>query len=133
VSRTFARRCPTHIYLRRDADLVTCRDEDGELWEDYDTLVEVIKATVAWQTWDLAGGTGVVEGGTFGSAKVLVVSQSGRVHRQIRLFLARLREIAAEQDVKEGPPRRARPSRGFRPPYPPLPVGDAGLRPAPAI
>jgi hypothetical protein len=90
------------------ADLVTCRDEKGELWEDYDQLVEMIISTVAPTTWDSVGGPGSIAPGTFASAKVLVIVQTDNVHEQIAALLEKIREVIKHNGGKSEPPRRSR-------------------------
>jgi hypothetical protein len=91
------------------ADLVTCRDQKNELWEDYETLEEVITCTIAPATWDAAGGPASIRGATFGPAKVLVVSQTGEGHEQLVELLAKLRGEIRRNGGAQQPPRRDRP------------------------
>jgi len=91
------------------ADLVTCRDQKNELWEDYDTLTEVITCTIAPATWDQNGGPGSIKGATFGPAKVLVVSQTSEGHDQLVELLAKLRGEIRRNGGQQQPPRRDRP------------------------
>ena len=90
-------------------DLVTFRDEKGERWEDYDTLTESITTTIVRESWSDCGGLGAIAGGTFGTAKVISVSNTYRVHRQIAEFLGQLREIAAKKPGDGQPPMKRRP------------------------
>ena len=88
------------------ADLVVCRDSKGELWDDYDTLIDTITSTVASPTWDQAGGPGDVKGFPIGKAKVLVVSQTADVHREIAELLAKIRAVARKSPPAARPPLR---------------------------
>jgi len=97
------------------ADLVVCRDKKGRLWDDYDTLIEVLQTTVDPMNWDIVGGSGSADGGTFSTAKVLVVSQTYRTHQQIAALLKKLRRVARKHPGKRKPPLRKRP-----PPAPPI-------------
>jgi len=92
------------------ADLVTFRDEDGKLWEDYKELTHTIEAIVETSSWDKVGGTGSIGGATLGTAKVINVSQTYRVHRQVGEFLERLRDIAAKHPGDGQPPLKQRPA-----------------------
>ncbi|MBN2476613.1 MAG: STN domain-containing protein [Pirellulales bacterium] len=90
------------------ADLVTYRDERDQPWEDYDSLIDMITSTVDAATSDEVGGAGTVSGGTFGTAKILVVRQTYPVHREIAELLAEIREIAARHAGDGQPPRKPR-------------------------
>jgi hypothetical protein len=90
------------------ADLVTFRDERNQRWEDYETLIDVITTTVVPQSWDEVGGPGSIAPGSFGSAKVLIVSQTCVAHREIAKLLEDIRKIAAKNPSDE-PPLRHRP------------------------
>ena len=91
------------------ADLVTCRDEHDVLWEDYDTLIDVIASTIKPTSWDMEGGPGSIKGATLGTAKVLVVSETREVHEQIADLLVKIREVA-RKTPNVGMPRRNRPA-----------------------
>ena len=93
------------------ADLVTFRNKDNELWEDYDTLIDTILETVDPQSWAQVGGMGNITPGNFGGAKVIVISHTYRMHRKIAELLKRLRAIAAERPSDDYPLRRRPPSR----------------------
>ncbi len=92
------------------ADLVVCQDEKGALWDDYETLVEMLTSNVEPDSWDDLGGPGAITGATISSAKVLVVTQTYSVHREIRRLLAELRKLAAKGKTDGKPPVRPRPS-----------------------
>ncbi len=87
------------------SDLVVCRDKDDDLWDDYDTLIDVITISIKPTTWDQVGGPGAITGASLGTAKVLIVSQTQEVHEDIAPLLAAIREIA-KKNPDEGPPRR---------------------------
>ncbi len=91
------------------ADLVTYRDEDGELWEDYDTLVNTILQTVEPDEWDVAGGPGSIRGATFATAKLLIVSQRYQIHQKLSRFLDDVRRIAGTESGDREPPAKNRP------------------------
>jgi hypothetical protein len=90
------------------ADLVTCRDEEGRLWEDYDVLIEAITTTLTPTTWDDVGGPGSIAGKTFASAKVLVITQTDDVHEQVAGLLKEIRAVIKRHGGTSEPPRRAR-------------------------
>jgi hypothetical protein len=92
------------------ADLVVCRDDHDQLWDDYDTLIDIITSTVKSTTWDDVGGAGSINGATIGTAKVLVVSQTREVHEHIADLLAKIREIA-KKTPNAGVPRRNKPTQ----------------------
>ncbi|MCX7427474.1 MAG: hypothetical protein NTW96_17830 [Planctomycetia bacterium] len=85
------------------ADLVVFRDEAGQRREDYDQLVETITKTIAPQSWDEVGAPGSIAAGTYGSAKVLVVSQTDETHRQIAKLLEEIRKVAQKNPSEEPP------------------------------
>ena len=101
------------------ADLVTYRDVDGAVWEDYDTLVGTITETVEPDTWDDAGGAGSIQGATFATARVLVVSQTYSVHQKLGKLLEDLRRLAGCRAAGGEPPLKKKPE--------PLPGLEAGL------
>ena len=75
-------------------DLVVQKDENGRLYEDYDSLINTITSMVASNTWEgNTGGLGSIEGAGFGFAKVLVVRQTCRIHLDIARFLDAIRAI----------------------------------------
>jgi len=88
------------------ADLVVCRDSEGELTDDYDTLIEAITNAVAPARWCIAGGQGDIKPFPLGKAKVLVVSQTEEVHRQIADLLAKIRAVARKSPPGAPPPLR---------------------------
>jgi hypothetical protein len=90
------------------ADLVVCRDKDDELWDDYGTLIEDIISCIRPTTWDAVGGPGSVNCGTLGTAKVLIISQTYGIHRDIAQLLSDIREVA-KKNPSEEPPRRDKP------------------------
>ena len=92
------------------ADLVTCRDAQGDSWEDYDTLVNAIVATVACRSWDPVGGSAAIRGATFGSAKVLIVTQTYSGQTQVVGLLEKLRDVARKNGDEQQPPQRDRPA-----------------------
>ena len=107
------------------ADLVQFRDEKGDPWEDYVTLTEMILSCIQPNTWDGVGGPGSIVGGTFGTAKVLVISQTSRVHEEIDLLLQQIREAVRKTPGDGKPPLRPRPEpmqgsglQGWPPPFP---------------
>ena len=105
------------------ADLVVCRDDRDALWDDYDTLVEIITSPVKPTTWDSIGGPGSIVGNSLGTAKVLVVSQTRDVHEEIAALLAKIREIG-KKTPNAGTPRRNRPAEKTHPAKPRLPIGE---------
>jgi hypothetical protein len=87
------------------SDLVVCRKDDGQLWDDYDTLIDVIATTVLPTSWDSAGGPGSISGAGLGTAKVLIISQKQKVHEEIASLLADIRKIAKKNPKGELPQR----------------------------
>lgn len=83
-----------HTKIYDVADLVVCRDEHGVLWDDYDTLIDVISRTIKPTSWDFVGGPGSIAGASLGKAKVLVVAQTREVQEEVVALLADIREVA---------------------------------------
>ena len=90
------------------SDLVLCKDSRGELWDDYDSLIDTITATTMQTTWDQVGGPGSVAPANFGTAKAIVVRQTYEVHYQLAELLESIRAIA-KKNPDAGPPQRDRP------------------------
>ena len=118
------------------ADLVRCRDEKDVPWDDYDSLIDAIEMAVEPDSWmDTGAGQGSVAPLTFGNARVLIVSNTYRVHLEIAKLLEDLRKIGAKAGSDQKPPVRERPKartargglsgtiRGYSGP-PPGPFGD---------
>jgi hypothetical protein len=111
------------------SDLVVCRDKDDELWDDYDTLIDMLSSSVMPTTWDCVGGPGSIAGDTLGTAKVLIVNQTSVVHEKIVRLLADVREIAKKNPNAE-PPQRDKPaptSKTDKPPQIAAPAGGTGM------
>jgi hypothetical protein len=90
-------------------DLVTFRDQRGNLWEDYDYLVEAITYNVSPYRWDnLDKDKPRLAAGTFAGQKILMVWQTDRAHEEIVQLLRELRNLAAQAPEGERPPRRDR-------------------------
>ena len=104
------------------ADLVVCQDHEGQLWDDYDTLIEMITRTVFPSSWDEVGGPASIAPANMGTAKAIVISQTDRAHDEIAEVLAKIRAIAAKTP-DAGPPQRDRP-----PPPPTGPTAGQGAK-----
>jgi hypothetical protein len=104
------------------ADLVVCRDSKGELWDDYDSLIDVITSTAMPTTWDAVGGPASIAPANFGTAKALAISQTDKVHAEIAALLKDIREVA-KRTPDAGPPRRDKP---LPPPAPEKHCGSMG-------
>jgi len=63
----------------------------GGVQADFDTLIELITATIAPTTWDVVGGPGSIAG--FDTNLSLVVSQTQEVHEEIVDLLEQLRRL----------------------------------------
>jgi hypothetical protein len=99
-----ANRLVTKIY--EVTDLVVCRDGSNKLWDDFDSLIEMVTANVSAASWDIVGGQGTVMPSWAGSARVLVVSQDYRSHRKIARVLTVMRQIAKGRATDNKPPLR---------------------------
>ena len=65
------------------ADLVVCLDDKLGRIDDYDSLIDAITSTIIPTSWDTVGGPGSIARGSLGTAKVLIISQTYEVHREI--------------------------------------------------
>ncbi len=81
------------------ADLVECRDSKGELWDDYHSLIELIKSTVMPTSWDDVGGQGSISPANMSSAKALVIRQTYQVHGEIAEVLAKILRRCQEESA----------------------------------
>jgi len=98
---TYAIHDETLWFTTPDADPLTTKVYDvadlavngreGRQQDDYKMLISALTQTLEPGSWQPNGGRGCVVGGTFGGARVLSVSQTYRVHREIESFLASLR------------------------------------------
>lgn len=86
-------------------DLVACYDKDDEPWDDYDTLVYQIRATVEPTTWRCVGGPASIAGASLGTARVLIVRQTPEAHREIAMLLESIREIGRRNPDADWPQR----------------------------
>ena len=87
------------------ADLVVYLDQHNVPSEDYEPLIDAIQSTVFPNNCDQNGRVGSIVGANFGTAKVLVVSQTYEVHGQIAELLKGIREIA-KKNPDAGLPHR---------------------------
>lgn len=109
------------------SDLVICRDEDDELWADFDTLIDIIVATIQPDTWEDVGGPGSMEGSSFRGAESLVISQTYHIQREIEGLLRQLRDVAADKAPDAEPPLRKK----YDPAPPPGCFSGISATPAP--
>ncbi len=92
-------RLETRMY--RVTDLIGFQDKDGEVWGDFDSLIDTITSTVKPQTWDEVGGPGSITPMTVRGELVIVLSQTQDVHDDIEHLMGRLREVGeAAEDGK---------------------------------
>ncbi len=87
------------------ADLVVCRDSKGKLWDDYDSLTDLIKSTILPTTWDDVGGPASISPANLGAAKALVIAQTYPAQCDIADMLQKIRAIA-KKTPDAGPPVR---------------------------
>ena len=92
--------------IYRVGDLVTFRDEDGDLWEEYSLLVQTVRGNVMPYTWDTNDAR--IAAGKFAGEQILMVWQTDRGHEEIAALLDELRELAQQASHDGQPPRRAR-------------------------
>lgn len=99
----------TRIY--EVGDLIKFQDKEGEEWQDYDQLIEVITSTIQPDSWDEVGGAGAIEPSPFGNAEMLTIAQTYQIHRRIEKYLKTLREFTKSR-VGDGLPVREKPPKG---------------------
>jgi uncharacterized protein YfaS (alpha-2-macroglobulin family)/TolA-binding protein len=87
-------------------DLVLVKDESGQTWADFDSLVNLITSTVKPTSWDTVGGPGSIARSE--ATNTLTLSQTQDVHEAIAAVLDRLRE--ARRQSGAGIPVRPRPT-----------------------
>lgn len=98
----------THVY--DVAELVSRGDQRGDPRADYDALCDVVVTAVAPQSWAGQAGQAAIRGATLGDAKVLIVVQTHRNHRQIADLLGQLCRIARQYGGEPAPLPNNRPS-----------------------
>jgi hypothetical protein len=98
--------CITKVY--DVGDLVAFHDKKGD-WDDYDSLVELIREIVAPWSWNTVGGPGSIVGYRRGDARLLAVSNPYRVQHEVGSFLDNLRAVA-KASGKVTPTELERPS-----------------------
>ena len=76
------------------ADLIVRTDDPGHD-DDYQSLIALITASVAPQSWDQAAGPGSISESR--NARALAISQTFAVHREIEQLLAAIRAVRQEQ------------------------------------
>jgi len=89
------------------ADLVVYQDKHGATWDDFDPLMDAMVSGINSNSWMENGRYGDINGASLGTAKVLVVSQTYRVHKKIAALLENIRKVAATRSGS-GLPRRDR-------------------------
>jgi hypothetical protein len=76
-------------------------------------MIRAITMVVSPETWDAAGGPGVIDAVELGDVHVLAVSQAMQVHDQIATLLTDLRSTASEEvgGKSDGEHSRSRPDQ----------------------
>jgi len=92
------------------ADLVMdYRTKSGEVWTDYDSLIEILVSSIRPTTWDEVGGPGSIAPGRIGNTKNVIICQTKDVHEEIEEILKQIRRVAQTGEPKGEPPLRERP------------------------
>ena len=73
---------------------------------DYITLIAVIVGTITTDSWVDTGGPGKIQ--AFPNAQALVITQTRKVHEQVALLLAKLRQVQDLDDEHPTVPGRRR-------------------------
>jgi hypothetical protein len=84
-------------------DLITTRKAGSHFYvgRDYDSLIELIIATIKPDSWDDVGGPGAID--ALDNAGSLVISQTQAVHRQVERLLVSLRRAKKMQGIPSLP------------------------------
>ncbi|HEY2411534.1 MAG TPA: DUF4974 domain-containing protein [Pirellulaceae bacterium] len=99
----------TRIYPALDLVVMPIVGSKAVVEVDYDSLIELITTTIKPDSWDDVGGPAAID--SFDNAKVLVVSQTQEVHREIERLLISLRRAKNIQGI----PSLAAPTKVSRP------------------
>jgi hypothetical protein len=94
------------------ADLVTYRDEKGDIWIDHQPLIDVVATTVEPDSWMEAGGNGAILGADFASVHVLVVKTTEEIQAEVASVLKAIRGVVARTPGDGQPPLRLRSQEG---------------------
>jgi hypothetical protein len=109
-------------------DLVVYQDEKGAKFDDYSPLMEIVMGSIGGSSWVDGGGNGTIQGASLGSAKVLLISQSYRVHKEAAALLAKIRALSAAKGGSDEPPRREWPNKPLMQTAKVAPASLAGQR-----
>ena len=91
-------------------DQVLARDADGELWRDFDSMIDVLTSTVEPETWESVGGAGRIAPFEVRGAAGLVVRHTPKVHHEISRLLLRMSELGSKYDDGVYPVRDPKPT-----------------------
>jgi hypothetical protein len=94
-------------------DLAITDGEQGNADQELGSLIELFTTTVAPETWDFAGGRGAIQLVSAGPARLLVVSQDYRVHREVEVLLSDL-HAAVKRHSASNKPKVEQPAQGPR-------------------
>ena len=87
------------------SDLVVFRDKNDALWDNYDSLIDMIETGICQNNWQNNGGSGSISGVSLGTAKILVVSQTYQIQGEVADLLEKIRKIAKKTPNKSIPRR----------------------------
>ena len=105
--------CRLEVELYPVEDLVVFRDQNNELWSDFDSLMETLQSTVQPDTWTEVGGEGSSASVSLTNTQLLVVSQTQETHRKIAQLLKRIRTLNKRLSGDGRPPLKERPIGGM--------------------
>ncbi len=92
----------------RVGDLITVRDSEGKLWQDFDSMIELITATIEPEQWEKVGGPGSIAPFESRGAAGLVIRHTPKVHQQVGQLLGELTAMASKQGNGDYPTRQPR-------------------------
>jgi hypothetical protein len=87
------------------ADLVVCRDDHDNLWDDFDTLIDVLETAIKPNYWTCNGDNQTISPVSLGTAKFLAISERDESHEVIADLLESIREVGRKHPAA-GLPRR---------------------------
>lgn len=77
-------------------ELITARDGQGNLWRDFDSMIELLTSTIEPESWGESGGQASIEPFELRGAAGLVIRHTPKVHQQVGQLLEELTAMAAK-------------------------------------
>jgi hypothetical protein len=77
-------------------DLILARDNKGQLWRDFDSMIHMLTSTIDPHDWEEFGGPGSIADFEFRGAAGLVIRHTPKVHQKVARLLNDLAKLAAK-------------------------------------